>query len=81
MGKLKNLIILRSFGRYWWRLNKEQRKSIADLAHKLALASLIPVFVTPFINEKPDSVSGLFFMLIYAIIFEILAVLALIEKE
>ena len=79
MGKIRRLLLF--VHRHFFRLNEKQRDHIAKLSHLLGLASALPIISKLLSNEQHSDDWQALGWLLYALAFEIIALLAMSSKN
>lgn len=79
MGKIKNFLIW--FKGKYFLLNQKQREHVSKICHTLGLVAAMPLIIKILSNEQSSDDWLAAVGVIYAIIFEVLAIAALTAKE
>lgn len=79
MGKIKQFLVW--FKGKYFLLNQKQREHVAKICHMLGLVSAMPLIIKILSNEQSGDDWLAAVGVVYAIIFEILAIAALTAKE
>ena len=79
MKKIKNFLVW--FKEKYFLLNQKQREHVSKICHMLGLVSTLPLILKILSNEQSGDDWLAAVGVVYAIIFEILAIAALTAKE
>lgn len=79
MGKFKKILIW--FKGKYFLLNQKQREHVSKICHMLGMVSTMPLIIKILSNEQSGDDWLAAVGVVYAIIFEVLAIAALAAKE
>lgn len=79
MGYIKKFLVW--FKRKYFLLNQKQREHMSKICHMLGLASVIPIIIRLLSNETSSDNWLAAVGIVYAILFEVLAIAALAKED